>query len=403
MKTCSPEEVGLSGKRLERIRPAFQKLIAAKMAPGFQVAIARNGKLAYWDRFGLRDVENKLPIENDTIFRIYSMSKPITTTALMILYEEGRVLMQTPVSRYIPAFKDLKVYAGQVDGAMTYEPLKREIMVIDLAIHTSGLGYGLFTDSPVEDLYRQSGILNQSTLTFRLALSEAIRHITDLPLANQPGQRWRYSIAIDVIGYLVQLISGKPFDVFLKERVFDPLGMVDTGFFVPAKDISRLATLYEPDSHGLIKCVDQAEGSPFTNVDATPSGGGGLVSTTSDYLRFDLMMLNGGELDGVRILGPLTVEKMHRNHLSAALLPISAGGVDSPGVGFGPGFGINMNEGASNFAASEGSYYWGGAASTFAYIDPREELVGVMMTQVINNTVLFDQIFRQLVSQAILS
>ncbi len=403
MQAFFPEDVGLSSQRLERIRPALQDLIDAKKAPGFQVAIARHGKTAYWDSLGLRDVEAGLPIENDTIFRIYSMSKPITTTALMMLFEEGRVLMQTPVSDYIPSFKDLKVYAGLVDGKMTYEPIKREITIIDLALHTAGLGYGLFTDSPVEDLYRQSGIFNQAAITFQLPLSEAIRRISELPLANQPGQRWRYSIAIDVIGYLIQLISGKPFDVFLKERIFDPLGMVDTGFYVSAKNISRLATLYEPDSKGMIKVIDRAEGSPFTNVNATPSGGGGLVSTTSDYLRFDQMMLNGGELDGVHILGPRTVEKTHRNHLPTALLPINGGGVDFPGIGFGPGFGININEGASNFAASEGTFYWGGAASTFAYIDPREELVGVLMTQVINNTVPFDQIFRQLVSQAILS
>ncbi len=400
MNTCDPEEVGLSGPRLERIQAGLQRLVDAKLAPGFAWAVARRGKLACHGCLGWADVDARQSLAPDSLYRIYSMTKAIATSALMMLYEEGKVLLQTPVSDYMPGFKELKVYTGLEGGKQRFESMRREITLLDLAIHTSGLGYGLFTDSPVEDMYREAGILDHK-LVFQVSLDEFIKHLQHLPLANQPGARWRYSMGIDVIGYLVQLISGIPFDQFLKERIFNPLGMADTGFYVPPEKVDRLAALYEPGAKGRIICIDPAHNSPFINPAAVASGGAGLISSLQDYLAFTQCMLNGGELDGTRILGRKTVEKMRRNHLPVSLLPVNIDGFNTPGLGFGPGFGVNLNEAESGFTASEGTFYWGGAASTAFFIDPKEELTGVMMTQVINNPLPFDQVFRQLVYQAL--
>jgi len=402
MNPCLPEEVGLSSERLARIAPTMQKFIDARQAPGFLIAITRHGKLAYLKSLGWMDLECSRPVREDAIFRIYSMSKPIATTALMILYEEGKALLQDPVSKYIPQFKDLKVCTGKTQTGLQLEPLNREITVFDLATHTAGLGYGLFTDSPVEDVFREAGIFRPDVLAMQYSLEETVKRLTQIPLANQPGTRWRYSMAIDVIGYLVQLIADQPFDIFLKKRLFDPLGMVDTGFYVPKEKLERFAAMYMPDENKQIKLIDSPSNSPFARPDATHSGGGGLVSTLHDYVNFTQMMLNKGELEGARILGPKTVEKMTRNHLPSALLPFDLGGFVNPGQGFGLGFGINLDESVSNMAGSDGIYFWGGAASTSFHIDPKEDLTVVMMTQVLFNEIPFDQVLRQLVAQAIL-
>jgi CubicO group peptidase (beta-lactamase class C family) len=402
MKPCNPEEVGLSSDRLARILPGMQRFVDAGQAPGFLIAVARHGKLAYTGSLGWMDVERARPMQTDAIFRIYSMTKPVATAALMLLYEEGKLLLQDPVSKYIPQFKDLKVYAGKTATGWKLEPIQREITVHDLAIHTSGLGYGLFYDSPVEDLFREAAIFSYDRLVMRFPLEEVIRRLLELPLANQPGARWRYCMGIDVIGYLVQLISGRPLDVFLKERIFTQLGMADTGFYVPREQLGRFSAMYKPGEDKRITRIDGPDDSPFARPDATHSGGGGLVSTLADYLNFAQMMLNGGEFAGTRLLGRRTVAAMMRNHLPPALVPIVADDIASPGIGFGLGFGVNLDEGASNFGMSDGTCYWGGAASTFFCIDPREDLVMVLMTQVLENEVLFDQAARQLVSQAIL-
>jgi CubicO group peptidase (beta-lactamase class C family) len=402
MQTCLPEEVGLSSERLARIMPAMQKFVDAGQAPGFLIGLARHGKLAFLDSLGWMDIEQRKLIQEDTIFRIYSMSKPIATTALMLLYEEGKVLLQDPVSKYIPSFKDLRVFTGKTENGLQLEALNREITIHNLATHTAGLGYGIFTDSPVEDLFRETGIFRPRVTVMQTSLEEMVNKVAQIPLVNQPGSRWRYSIAIDVIGYLVQLIADQPFDVFLKERIFAPLGMDDTGFYVSEEKLTRFAAMYTPDENKQITLLDGSLNSPFTLPDATPSGGGGLVSTLRDYLNFTQMMLSHGELAGVRILGPKTVEKMSHNHLLPALLPIAMEGISWSGQGFGLGFGINLDESASNLAASTGAYFWGGAASTSFYIDPKEDLALVMMTQVIGNEVPFDQVLRQLVAQAII-
>ncbi|MBE0696320.1 MAG: beta-lactamase family protein [Anaerolineaceae bacterium] len=405
MYTCTPEDVGLSASRLARIRPAMQFYLDASLAPGFQIAIARRGKLAFTDCFGWQDCETSLPLRDDAIFRIYSMTKPIATTALMILVEEGRVLLNQPVSRYIPAFKDLKVLASapaQPGGALALEPLQGEITILDLARHTSGLGYGLFADSPVEDLFRGAGFFDYAKLIGTVPLAEMVERITELPLANQPGARWRYSIAIDVIGRLVEIISGRAFGEFLKERIFDPLGMVDTGFFVPPARLDRFTTMYSPGPAGTILPLDRPDDSPYTNPQATQAGGSGLVSTTTDYLRYAQAMLNGGELDGERILSPHTVARMASSHLPPELLPYIVDGLPSPGMGFGLGFGVVMDGALSGGPLTNGTFHWGGAASTSFFIDPREQLTAVLMTQVLNNLTPFGEVFNELVYQAII-
>ncbi|RPJ50375.1 MAG: class A beta-lactamase-related serine hydrolase, partial [Chloroflexi bacterium] len=351
---------------------------------------------------GWQDMEAGLPLREDAIFRIYSMTKPIATTALMILYEEGRLALNDPVAKYIPGFKNLKVWSGAPgSNAMSLEPLQRDATCLDLALHTAGLGYGLFTNSPVEDFYRASGMFEPNKMVYTVPLAEAIRRILELPLANQPGQRWRYSVSIDVIGHLVEIISGCPFDVFLNERIFEPLGMVDTAFYVPPEKLSRLTTMYTLTSGGTIASLDRPADSPFTDPRAMPSGGGGLVSTTNDYLRFLQMMLNGGALDGARILGPRTVAKMARNHLQPALLPMLMSEGPWWGMGFGPGFGVVLDAGQANVPCSNGTFSWGGAASTNMFIDPCEQIVAVLMTQVLNNTTPFQDYFNQIVYSAV--
>jgi CubicO group peptidase (beta-lactamase class C family) len=402
MNRCEPEDVGLLSERLKRIEPSLQAFVDARQAPGFLLAVARKGKLAYQSCQGWSDIDAGKPIQADDIFRIYSMTKPITAVAIMTLYEEGRVVLTDPVSRYIPRFKDLQVWTGEFNEDHRLEPLNREITILDLLLHTAGLSYGLFNDSPVEDLYRDSGLTRSETLTYLHPLEEMVKRVVQLPLANQPGQRWRYSIAMDIIGYLIQLITNRPLDVYLKEHIFDPLGMKDTSFFVPVRNKSRFVSLYSSSENGKIELIDDSQNSPFNDPNSPPMGGSGLVSTLADYLQFAQMVLNQGELEGVRILGRKTVEKMSQNYLYPDLLPINLDNNNLPGIGFGLGFGINIDETHSCFASTEGSFYWGGAASTHFFIDPHEQLIGILMTQVMNNPLDFNQVFRQLISQAII-
>ena len=397
MDLISPEACGLSRERLDRIAPAFQKLIDDRVAPGFLLAVWRRGQLAYLQCLGWMDVEGRVPVQEQTLFRIYSMTKPLTAAAAMMLFEEGKLALADPVSRFIPGFTGFKVYR---EGGIL-EPALREITILDLFLHTGGLGYGLFIDSPVEDLFRQAGIDLRKQLTYPYSLDELIRRVISLPLANQPGERYRYSIGMDVLGAVVERAADQPFGDFLQERIFSPLGMVDTSFYVPPEKCSRFAALYGPDGTGHLTRLDGSSGGPFNDPGAIQAGGSGLISTLADYLRFARLFLNRGELDGARLLGRKTVEKMTRNHLPASLLPYSMDGIPHPGRGFGLGFGINLDETQSNFSASDGAYSWSGAASTHFYIDPREEIIGVLLTQVLNNPLDFDPLFRQLVSQAI--
>jgi CubicO group peptidase (beta-lactamase class C family) len=371
MNIVSPAEVGMSAERLARIRPVMQGYIDRDQLVGLITLVARQGKVAHMECYGQMDREAGKPMEIDAIFRIYSMSKPITSVALMMLVEQGRLLLADPVSKYIPAFKDLKVFAGHSDGVVTTVPLERPMTVHHLLTHTAGLGYGLFTDSPVEDMFRASGIMAPMG-KLKLPLEELMQRLAQLPLSNQPGARWRYSMATDTLGYLVQLLSGMPFADFLTERIFRPLGMRDTGFFVPADKLHRFAACYTPAlpaGPGGVPLPTMAAGdaakpgsllvdapakSPFLTPEAPPSGGG-LVSTTADYLRFAQMLLNQGELDGVRLLGRKAVELMTTNHLPAELLPLRLGLELRPGIGFGLGVSVRIND-DSGVLGSVGSF-----------------------------------------------
>ncbi len=386
MKTSDPEKVGFSAGRLERINTVMQRYVDQKKLAGMVTLVARRGSVVHLEKFGVQDFESGKPMELDTIFRFYSMSKPITSAALMMLYEQGRFQLDDPVTRFLPEFKETKVWAGEGELA---DP-EREITIRDLLAHTAGLSYGGYEDTrvPVDKLYDAAGIFDADITT-----KEMVRRVARLPLAYQPGQVWHYSVATDVIGYLVQVIAGMPFDAFLQERILGPLGMVDTAFYVPAEKLDRLAEVYCPSADGL-KPTDTAIAGDFTRPPSLLLGGSGLVSTASDYVRFCQMTLNGGELgdsfpykgkrSGVRLLGRKTVELMTANHLPAALLPIGMPPDDAMhGYGFGLGFSVLMDVAQSGILGSEGAYRWGGWASTTFFIDPKEELIAMMLPQFI--------------------
>lgn len=372
--TAAPEEVGLSPERLGRIRPWMKSYVDQQKLAGLITVVARRGKVVHMERVGMRDKEAAKPMEFDTIFRIYSMSKPITSVAVMMLYEEGRFQLDDPVSKFIPDFKDLKVYTYSSRSTLQVTDASREITIRDLLIHTSGLTYG-FSHDPVDVMYREARVLSRNG-----TLKDMIRKLAKLPLRHHPGQRWEYSVSIDVLGYLVEVFSGMPFDRFLEEKIFKPLNMKDTGFHVPKEKFERFATNYGPDDDGL-KVIDAPATSRFSKPTNFFSGGGGLVSTASDYMRFAQMMLNGGELDGVRLLSPKTLELMTKNHIPEKSLPLRLGPEEFKGYGFGLGFAVLMDVVKSGVVGSKGEFRWSGAASTHFWIDPEEELIGLLLTQ----------------------
>ena len=375
MDTVTPASQGFAPARLDRIDAHMQRYVDESKLSGIIACIARRGQLVYRARFGQMDIEAGKPMELDTIFRIYSMSKPITSVAAMMLYEEGRFLLKDPLSRFIPGFKHTKVFAGETDSGFALADLEREITILDLLTHTAGLSYGFEPNLLYVDKLYQQRIWDTLLTDREVTLKEQIHELTHLPLAFQPGSAWRYSLATDVLGYLVQVVSDMPFDAFLKERVLGPLGMVDTDFYVPEAKVERLAALYGPAEGGGIQALDGPTGRDYTRPTHCPSGGGGLVSTTADYLRFAQMMLNGGELDGVRLLGRKTVAWMAINHLPQGLHPW-----EDPGRGFGLGVGVRIDAARQNLG-SMGSYGWGGAAGTRFWVDPQEELIGLFMIQ----------------------
>lgn len=392
LATIAPEGVGLSSERLERINKVVQGYVDEKKAAGFVTMVARRGKVAHFGSFGLMDIDSGRAMRPDAIFRIFSMSKPITSVAVMILYEEGHFQLDDPVSKFIPEFKEMKVFVKKTEAGIETTDAKHQITIRNLLTHTSGLAYGLGKDTEVDMMYQQEKMLKWDEM-----LEEKVARLVKLPLADEPGSRWRYSISTDVLGYLVEVISGKRFDVFLEERIFGPLGMKDTGFYVPEEKKNRLAAFYKADETGTLGPVNEKFWGRFSKLPECLSGGGGMVSTASDYMRFCQMMLNGGELDGVRVLGRKTVELITMNHLDFKLL--SSGPGDASG--FGLGFGVLMDVAKSGSIGSAGTYSWGGAASTGFWIDPREELIGILMTQVLPYTNNFTEEFKVLTYQAI--
>ncbi|MGF1457060.1 MAG: serine hydrolase domain-containing protein [Alphaproteobacteria bacterium] len=341
---------------------------------GLVTLVAQGGEVTHLSSHGVQNLQTRVPMTQDTLFRIYSMTKPITSVGIMMLVEEGKIALDDPVAKYLPAFKGAKVFkAVKEDGTVETEKQKRAFTVRDLMRHTAGMTYGIFGNHPVDKLYREAGLLDP-----RDDNEAFLKKLATLPLMKQPGTDWHYSVSVDVQGRLIEVISGKTLGAFFQERIFDPLDMDDTGFFTPTEDLYRLATVYSPkeDEDGIVynEQVNAAgiklKGFKFM------SGGGGLVSTAHDYLKFSQMMLNGGELNGVRLLKQETVDDMRRNHLPEDQLPYSQ---RAPGHGFGLGFAVTMEP--QNAHQNKGRYFWGGAASTVFWIDPEDDTVAILMTQ----------------------
>ena len=379
-----PEDVGMSTSRLGRIAPVMQGYVDNGKIPGALTMIAREGRLVHFEKFGTQDVATAKSIEFDTIFRIYSMTKPITSIAVMMLYEEGHFQLGTPVSEFIPAFKDMQVYT---EGGADIVDAETKMTIKHLLTHASGLIYGGDGEHPINQQYRDANY-------YRGDLAYMAQELGKIPLFCHPGSAWNYGMSTDVLGYLVEVVSGMPFAEFLKTRIFNPLGMHDTAFSVPDEKTDRYMTLYEPAEDGGIQVIENAPVSSGP-LSFFHSGGAGLQSTAADYLRFCQMLLNDGELDGERLLGRKTVELIRINHVSDDWQPL-----ERTGCGFGLGFAVVTDVAETHSLGSLGTYSWGGLASTTFWIDPLEELIGILMTQLIGDSPFHAQ-FRVLTYQSI--
>lgn len=372
-----PEDLGFSSERLARIKPVIQREIDKGQYPGAVMLVARRGKVVYFESVGLRDPLIGAPMANDALFRLYSMTKPFTSVAIMMLMEEGKLRLTDPVSKFIPAFADLQVSVPTIDpytGAAKYVnvPPDREMNIQDLLRHTSGIVYGQYTSHPkVKELYAKEGVDWKD-----LTAAEQIERLARVPLAHQPGTTFEYSLSTDVLGRVVEAISGMRLGEFLQTRIFAPLGMVDTAFLVPQDKRDRLAQPYafDPATKAPIKLLD------VTVPQKNDAGGAGSVGTASDYARFLQMLINGGELDGVRLLSPVTVKYMASDHLGP-LTKFSGVTTLPGGTGFGLGFAVRNETGRFEVAGNAGEYFWAGAAGTGFYVDPKDEIVCVWMTQ----------------------
>ena len=410
---AAPGQLGVSAERLERIRPAMQAYVDDGRIAGFLTAVARRGKIVHFETIGMQDIENNKPMAADTIFRIHSMSKPITSVAVMMLYEEGHFQLDTPVSDFIPEFKNMKVYN---EDQTEISDAKNAVTIKHLLTHTAGIIYG-WGGEPADKRFREAKIFAPGT-----TLADMAQKLSTVPLVHEPGEAWTYGVSTDLLGYLVEVISGMPFEEFLHTRLFEPLGMIDTAFSVPLEKLDRFAALYELNTEGGMKAekkkekkmddtkekekankgakdvkmrLERVEKDPPLKNDEIrffPGGGGGLVSTAPDYMRFCQMLLNGGELEGVRILNKETVELMQTPHHDGW---------------FGLGFAIVTDKGEStddkepsDTPESIGSYSWGGAAGTIFWIDPEKELIGLLMTQISDVSSSHDQ-FKILTYQAL--
>jgi CubicO group peptidase (beta-lactamase class C family) len=377
---------GLSEKRLERIEPVLRRYVDDGELPGYLLSISRRGREALFLSGGLMDVERGRRFERDAIARIYSMTKPIASVALMQLYEQGAFQLDDPVSRYIPGWERLQVFAGGGEHHYGTRAPDREMIAKDLLTHTSGLTYGFMHSHPVDALYRA-----RIGLPPKESLEAVIATLGELPLQFSPGTRWQYGMSTDAVGYLVQVLSGRPLDDYIAERITGPLGMDDSGFMVPADQAHRFAACYEsvPGASGTpaFRLTDDPATSTFLRPPAMLSGGGGMVSTIDDYRRFADLLLGKGELDGVRLLGRKTVEYMTRNHLPenrdlAAMGQAVFSETPFAGVGFGLGFSVVLDPATANVIDSPGEFAWGGMAGTCFWVDPLEELSLTFMVQV---------------------
>lgn len=393
LPAVDPETVGMSANKLQEVKAVLQKFVNDEKVPGAIVAVARKGELVLYESVGLMDIDTGSPMRKDSRLRFYSMTKPVTSVAVMMLVEEGKLALDDPVSQYIEEFRDLPVFAGQVNDEIQTEPQKREFSIRDLLRHTSGLTYGAFGNSAVDQLYRRQRVLDS------VGLPAMMKTLAQIPLQYQPGTTFNYSVSTDVLGRVVEVVSGQTLDAFFSERIFKPLRMNHTGFFVPAHAQPRFASTHSPRLSGGLSVTDPAWKSKFIAWPNLLSGGGGLVSCAFDYIRFCQMLVNGGELDGIRILKSQTVAEMTRNQLPDSAFPISVGGPKRPGVGFGLGFSVVV----SNTAAPHrvGEYGWGGLASTHFWISPRHELAVVVLTQHIPFSFQLENAVKPLIYDAI--
>jgi CubicO group peptidase (beta-lactamase class C family) len=373
-----PDSVGFSVERLKRLHQSLQALVDDKQLAGLVTLLARHGQLVEQKTYGQQDLAGPKPMQKDTIFRIYSMTKPITGVAMMILFEEGKWKPSDPIAKHIPEFANLKVLSGlDESGGPKLEAPAHAPTMGELMSHTAGFTYGFFGNTPVDKLYRDASPLQAASL------KEFVDRMARLPLAYPPGEAWMYSVSVDIQGYLVEKLSGQPFPEFVRERILAPLGMKDTAFFVPPDKVARLATVYTPDPNGSgLKAVPHDPG--VNQPPGLPSGGGGMYSTAGDYLRFAQMLLGGGELNGVRLLAPSTVQLMRANHLPERLMTGKFGiGLYTmqPGLGFGYDVAVLEDPLKIGSSAGKGSYLWDGLAGTWFWIDPANDLVFVGMVQ----------------------
>ena len=376
-----PESVGFSSERLERLHTLMQDAVDHQQVAGVVTLLARHGKVVDYRTYGMRDIASKTAMTKDTIFRDYSMTKPVTAVAMLELYEQGKWLPSDPISKFIPEFAHLKVFNGMgADGKMILiDPIHPPTMA-ELMTHTAGFTYGIFGDTPVDKIYRDAHLFASTSL------HEFVTKLADIPLLYQPGTRWVYSVSMDVQGYIVEQLSGKSLPKYMRENIYTPLGMKDAGFFVPQDKWSRFATVYWVDPNGGLSATgpETVNHRDFDKEPAMPSGGGGMVSTIEDYYRFAQMLADGGELNGKRLLSPATVKLMSSNHLPPSLLTGEfriGSQVMRPGFGYGYNCAVVYDPPEANLPDGKGTFFWDGAAGTWFWIDPTNDVVFVGMIQ----------------------
>ncbi len=381
LSAVQPESVGFSSERLERLHTLMQDAVKNQQVAGVVTILARHGKVVDYRAYGMRDIASHTAMTTDTIFRDYSMTKPVTATAMMILYEQGKWLPSDPISKYIPEFAHLKVYAGTgADGKMILEDPVHPPTMHELMTHTAGFTYGIFGDTPVDKMVRDANLFQAKDL------HEFVTKLAGLPLLYQPGTKWVYSVSMDIQGYIVEKLSGKTLPEFDRNEIFKPLGMKDAGFYVPPDKWQRFATVYWVDQNGALadhgpQTVNKRD---FAHEPSLPSGGGGMVSTAEDYYRFATMLLEGGQLNGQRILSPATVHLMSSNHLPPSLLTgeFKIGSqLMRPGFGYGYNCAVVYDPPTADLPEGKGTFFWDGAAGTWFWIDPTNDIVFVGMIQ----------------------
>lgn len=393
LPTAKPEKAGLSSDRLNRIGPVMQRYVDENKLPGMITMVARHGKVVYFEKYGLMGVSK--PMQLNAIFRIASMTKPITSVAVMMLYEEGHFQLDDPIDKYIPEFKDMKVFSSKDQNGIHLVDQIKPMTISDLLTHTSGLASG-GENTSVDSMYRVANLSNGT-------LKDMIQKLSKIPLKYQPGTRWQYSRSSDVLGYLVEVISGKPLDIFFRERIFKPLKMIDTDYSVPKEKLNRVCAVYSLADGIGIKVLTDPEINDVSAPVKFLSGNGGLVSTATDYMIFSQMLLNKGEYNGVRLLQRKTIDLMTSNHISNQIMPDDDFfGPLLTGMGFGFGFAVLQDNNQSKLVGTKGSYWWAGTANTYFYIDPKKELILILMTQFVPNYYYpVNKEFRELVYQAI--